>query len=295
MADLGSSYDSGIYVITNLLNAKKYIGSAVNLKRRKEEHFSSLRNHSHFNRHLQSAWNKYEGENFRFRPLLYSNKENLLFYEQRAIDVYGMANLYNISSIAGSILGVKFTEEVKRKLSESHKGQLAWNKGKTGIYSEETRRKLSEASKGNINMKGHPHTKASRRKISESLKGRVAWNKGMPASEEAKKKMSESTRGEKHPNYGKHLSEETKLKISEKNKGKKISEKTKRKLSQLNKREKHPNWGKHRSEETKRKISQQNSGEKHPNYGKYLSIETRQKLSEAAKKDWIKRKGLEEN
>jgi len=287
MADLGTLYGSGIYTITNLLNAKKYVGSAVNLERRKKEHFSSLRDCTHFNRHLQNAWNKYGEENFRFKPLLYCHKKDLLFYEQRAIDVFGMTNLYNISPVAGSVLGIKFTEESRKRLSEAHKGQPAWNKGKTGIYSEEIRRRLSEASRGNDNMKGHRHTEAVRKKISESLKGRSVWNKGMSLSEEHKKKISESRKGKKHPNYGKHLSEETRLKISEGNKGKKVSEGTRRKLSQLNSGEKHPNWGKHRSEETKRKISLANKGRKR---NVPVPIETRRKLSEAAKKYWARKK-----
>lgn len=44
--------------------------------------------------------------------------------------------------------GQHHTEESKRKLSESHKGNTAWNKGKTGVYSDEVlasiRRKAKE-------------------------------------------------------------------------------------------------------------------------------------------------------
>tara|TARA_E500000318_G_scaffold25150_2_gene25166 strand:- start:372 stop:968 length:597 start_codon:yes stop_codon:yes gene_type:complete len=39
------------------------------------------------------------------------------------------------------------SEETRRKISEAGKGQVPWNKGKTGICSEETRRKISEAAK----------------------------------------------------------------------------------------------------------------------------------------------------
>ena len=39
------------------------------------------------------------------------------------------------------------TEEYRKKMSESLKGNVPWNKGKTGIYSEETLKKMSEVRK----------------------------------------------------------------------------------------------------------------------------------------------------
>ena len=83
------------------------------------------------------------------------------------------------------------SEETKKKISESHKGEKNPNYGKH--FSEESKKKISETEKG--------------KKISE----------------ESKKKMSESKKG-------KHRSEETKKKLSEANKGKKLSEETKMKI-----------------------------------------------------------------
>jgi excinuclease UvrABC nuclease subunit len=45
---------SGIYCIKNIINDKMYIGSAVNLKTRRYEHFHFLTKNKHHNRHLQS-------------------------------------------------------------------------------------------------------------------------------------------------------------------------------------------------------------------------------------------------
>jgi group I intron endonuclease len=56
----------GIYKIINVINNKFYVGSAVNLKRRKTRHFSELRKNKHNNRHLQAAWNKYGEQAFVF-------------------------------------------------------------------------------------------------------------------------------------------------------------------------------------------------------------------------------------
>ena len=64
-------------------------------------------------------------------------------------------------------LGMKHTEESKRKMSKSQKGRT---------FTEEHRRKISEAQKGKA---GTPHTEATKKKISEANKGRVPWNKGL--------------------------------------------------------------------------------------------------------------------
>lgn len=56
----------GIYKIINIVNNKFYVGSAVDLKRRKARHFSELRNGRHNNRHLQAAWGTYGEQAFVF-------------------------------------------------------------------------------------------------------------------------------------------------------------------------------------------------------------------------------------
>ena len=56
----------GIYKIINIVNNKFYVGSAVNLTRRKTRHFSELRNGKHPNKHLQAAWLKYGEKSFIF-------------------------------------------------------------------------------------------------------------------------------------------------------------------------------------------------------------------------------------
>lgn len=53
---------SGIYCIINLTNNKRYIGSAVDLKERAQQHYNELQSNKHFNIHLQRAWNL-RGEN----------------------------------------------------------------------------------------------------------------------------------------------------------------------------------------------------------------------------------------
>lgn len=50
---------SGVYMIKNVLNNHKYIGSTKNFKQRLKQHLSDLRNNKHHSPHLQAAWNKY--------------------------------------------------------------------------------------------------------------------------------------------------------------------------------------------------------------------------------------------
>jgi hypothetical protein len=59
----------GIYAIINHINGKFYIGSTVDLNRRKTMHFSTLRHGRHHSRHLQNAWDKYGEINFVFEIL----------------------------------------------------------------------------------------------------------------------------------------------------------------------------------------------------------------------------------
>ncbi len=49
---------SGIYAIRSKIDGRQYIGSAVNLKRRKYVHFLSLKKGNHCNTYLQNYINK---------------------------------------------------------------------------------------------------------------------------------------------------------------------------------------------------------------------------------------------
>jgi hypothetical protein len=82
--------------------------------------------------------------------------------------------------------GHKASEEHKRHLSESHKGQIPWNKGKQGLVklSKEAKLKMSLSKKG---RKRPPWSDETKRKISES-------NRGKPKSQTHRRHMSETRR-----------------------------------------------------------------------------------------------------
>lgn len=54
--------EAGVYLISNNVNGKCYVGSTVHLDQRRREHFSRLANNKHVNAHLQNAYNKYGRE-----------------------------------------------------------------------------------------------------------------------------------------------------------------------------------------------------------------------------------------
>jgi group I intron endonuclease len=188
------SQKSGIYKITNTVNQKIYVGSAVNLQARFNNHKSHLRKNTHHSIKLQRAWNKYGEDAFIFSVIEFVHEtENLIKREQFYFDVlipFGK-NGYNIATVAGSILGVKRSDETKEKLRIASGSRT---------HTEETKIKISESKKGN--SKHYPMTDSGRKSFLEKMKGRKLspehrakcslGMKGKKHSEETKKRMSDA-------------------------------------------------------------------------------------------------------
>jgi group I intron endonuclease len=171
--------NKGVYKIINLLNDKLYVGSAMDLRHRKANHFSQLKLNKHINTHLQNAFNKYGEENFRFEIIEYvEEKEKLIEREQYWIDYYNVCNQkygYNINPNAKSSLGKKYSEEAKKNISIGLKNSKR-------IVTLETRKKMSEARKGMKFSADHA------RKLGDSRRGRKH-------SEESKQKIKQGREG----------------------------------------------------------------------------------------------------
>lgn len=146
----------GIYKITNIINGKIYIGSAIDIKNRWVRHVNFLKDKKHHNKYLQNSFNKHGEDSFICEVLMYlDSKEDLVEFEQNFLDklLPYKDKGYNISKIAGkgNQLGIKRSEETKTKMKES------WTKRKNS---------------------GYKVSKETREKISNSLKGKSTWNKG---------------------------------------------------------------------------------------------------------------------
>lgn len=98
------SENMGIYKITNTKNGKFYIGSSVDLKKRRRDHFRELKNGIHCNERLQHSFNKYGKENFKFEIIQFvSDRDKLIEAEQLWIDKMDASNRYigfNINQLA---------------------------------------------------------------------------------------------------------------------------------------------------------------------------------------------------
>ncbi len=144
---------SGIYVITNLVNNKIYIGSTVKLYNRAYEHLRTLKKGEHKNHHLQSSYNKYGEINFQFDLIEYCDKEELLEREQIWIDFFKPD--YNIDIVAGSTLGIKL-----KPLTEKRKKEISiFNIKRWSSYTVEERMLLNKKiSKGRMGVKVIPES-----------------------------------------------------------------------------------------------------------------------------------------
>lgn len=169
------------------------------------------------------------------------NSENELIEKEEywimSLNAVESDEFYNLtySGYKRGLTGYKHSEETKRKISESERGE------KNPFYGK-------DMSGENNPFYGKKHTEETRKKMSKNhvdVSGENNPNYGK--------------RGELSPLFGRHHSEETKEKIRQGNIGKKVSDETKSKMSASKK-------GTRLSQETKEKISKRNkeNGNKPP-------------------------------
>ena len=177
-----------VYVTTNLVNGKQYVGDHSTNNIEKDKYLGSGRPA------FKNAIKKYGRENFK-REILkyYDTKQEAYDAQEKYIKLYSShvsQGGYNISRQGGNgnnngpWSGKHLSIEHRKKISEGLKGKNIWSKGSK--HSEETKRKISESEKG--------------RKISEETKKKMSLaSKGKPKSEEHKEKCRMANLGRKAP------------------------------------------------------------------------------------------------
>ena len=188
---------SGIYRIRNIASGKLYIGSSVNVKKRLEAHRRALIRGYHVNVKLQRAWNKHGAEAFEFSLIeIVPDVMRLIEREQHWLDATSAAWVgYNITPTAGSLLGMKHSEETRQKMSSAAKGKKkspeAVEKTRAALkgrkMTDEQKQKMRDAKLG---KKRGPHSAETKAKMS-------AARLGIPLSKEAVQKIAEKNRGSK--------------------------------------------------------------------------------------------------
>lgn len=191
---------SRIYEIVNTINGRRYVGSAVNVRIRKNQHFTRLRKGTHHSKYLQRAWDKYGEASFLFRIIVECERKNLLLEEQKEID---RKSEYNMTRAAGSCVGRVVSDETRAKMSAAHRGK------KRQPRSEEHRRNLSAALKGKPKpdhvmialqaaRSAYKFTDEDRKSRAEATRRAYAeGRRERTKSEEHRRKIAETLRGRK--------------------------------------------------------------------------------------------------
>ena len=225
-----------IYKITNKENGKFYIGSTIDMTKRKREHFRQLKKGEHHCFHLQRAYEKYGKESFEltYKEIEVDNEDKLRLLEERYINYcWKSGKLYNVSKkgCGGDLISYhpknKEFRELQSKISKERYANL----------SDEEKVAFSERMKGEKNPNyGHRWSKELRERVSKHfkeywqthesyIKGKTFEEAfGEEKSKELRKKISENASkriGEKNPFYGRHHSEKTKEILRERHLGKK--------------------------------------------------------------------------
>lgn len=154
-------YYGYIYITTNNINGKRYIGQKKMNRNWKNYLGSGIL--------LQKAFKKYGKENFTKVIIDFAySKEELDLKESQYIEFFDAVNSNDYYNLQNGGNTCSPTEETKEKIRQAHIGLL------TGE---------------NHPMYGKQHTDESKKKISDSKKGQIPYNKGKKMSSEQKEKL----------------------------------------------------------------------------------------------------------
>lgn len=165
-----------IYRIFNVATDAFYIGSAVNPRRRKWEHWDGLKKNTHHCRALQNAWNDFGEDAFTFEILEEVGDDKLLQVEDTYLaQHHGKPGCYNTAS--STFMTPAYQMEVRVNISESLKRKYAEDKtyaprvGTT--HTEATKQVIREKKLANPTRAwlGKTRDEATRKKIGDAQRG----------------------------------------------------------------------------------------------------------------------------
>jgi group I intron endonuclease len=186
-----------IYLITNKINKKQYVGQTLcaDIETRWKQHKKA--NKASLGRYLLAAYKKYGIENFNFKIICICFDEDCNRFEEEYIKSINTLspNGYNLK--AGG-KNSKHHPDTLKKMSESLKGRAG------NVMTPELRKKLSECHKGEKNGNfGKPMSEEQKNKIRQTIlnkNNKEESNKNN--KEELNKKISDGVKKwlEKNPN-----------------------------------------------------------------------------------------------
>jgi group I intron endonuclease len=146
-----------VYITTNLINGKKYLGKRV---KNYPWYFGS-------GWYIVAAIKKYGRENFVKEIVFEHESMDIVCEKEKELsikwNVVEDPKWYNIKygGKGGSPKGRKLSAQTCMRISESKKGHPSWNAGLFGDerckHKEETKKKISDANKGQKNPSGKNH------------------------------------------------------------------------------------------------------------------------------------------
>lgn len=139
-----------IYLITNIVNKKKYIGATTReVEVRFKQHICSAKNNTGC-RLMMEAINQFGEDNFVVETILKCNLEHLYDYETKMILFYDSIspNGYNLKT--GGNLGSKYSEETKKRIGDIQKGKFVSEKTRVLTGKKSKYRNMNENNKEKI-------------------------------------------------------------------------------------------------------------------------------------------------
>lgn len=196
-----------VYLITNKLNNKKYIGCTTKgYLQRFEAHLEKSRQKGK-KEAIHKAMAKYGTHNFEV-SLIEScqTNEEMFALEKKWIEHYKSfgSEGYNLTVGGEGTMGHTMSQSQKNRLRSLRTGTK---------HTEESKRKMSLARRGKSFSDSH------KKALSKAQLGSKNHRWGKVMSDEQKQKLREDNTGQRNRFYGRTHSEETKRLLSEKNKG----------------------------------------------------------------------------